>query len=100
MKELNEKLAEWAFDKEECDLQHPCEGGHYIADDKIFYGSWGLPNFTESIDASFKWLVPKYVSELGTMPYLFSRWLELIERGVEPAPALCLVLEKLIDEGG
>jgi len=82
MIELNQKLAEW-------------EGG-------------GWHSYTTSLDACFKWLVPKYISEVCMLPmglnsimsiytFLFAEWLKVMRDGVEPAPALCKAIEKLID---
>lgn len=60
------------------------------------------PDFTESLDACFKWLVPKYisilmesVSEQTAYEMLFYKWLQ---EGFD-ALALCLAIEKLIDGG-
>ena len=113
--ELNEKLAKWAgnFDF--------TPDGRYEAPD----GEWNI-NFTESLDACFKWLVPKlrindkypYLNEIiidpvvcdDEMYYVYLRYDSLHDDGcVEReeaqtsskvlALALCLAIEKLIDEG-
>ncbi|KKN75181.1 hypothetical protein LCGC14_0383400 [marine sediment metagenome] len=104
--ELNKKLAEWA-------------GGKYE------FGHWWLrdyneqtcnpPNFTKSLDACFKWLVPKLfelgyscgmiIAEVSSKArYRFVVDLANTEVGVEaqdenPALAFCLAIEKLIDGG-
>ena len=57
--ELNIKLAEFALKKEACDQVHPCEGGHYIAGDKVFYGIYDLPHFPEDETACFRYLAPQ-----------------------------------------
>ena len=107
--ELNRKLAEWAGFKEANIKKH-------------FYWEIGgnrmpkwkepehdchikLPKFTRSLDACFKWLVPKlksgvtvYASTDGYSAYLGLHDYES-EETKEPALALCLAIEKLIDGG-
>jgi len=107
--ELNKKLAEWAgIPLSPIDFGVPCTEGGYDP-----------PNFTESLDACFKWLVPKlndsgygiykftqysfhsFGVELGALTYqgTINRYMDGICAAVarEPALALCLVIEKLID---
>ncbi len=88
--ELNKKLAKWAGFT-------PVYGGLYYENS---------PNFTESLDVCFKWLVPKVIDELAdidistsTEAYykLFEMWLEQAENGILNAITLCLVIEKLIN---
>lgn len=117
-RELNKKLAEWAgfiYD----------EGAGYIGgggnnnillsglwyqpdNDKI--GSPHPPDFTQSLDACFKWLVPKAIPVIarrydlrGDRAYeaLFRFWYEERRKIDEPdvdALALCLAIKKLVDE--
>ena len=104
MDELNKKLAEWWYP----------EGkllGHVPATGDIL---WGIKNrqewvnFPHSLDACFRWLVPKLDSLFGIE---FRRLLEpkwavtlsfytippIIEFGNTPALVLCQAIEKLID---
>jgi len=109
MDELNKKLAEWAgFKKSSLYVEqwiYP-DIGESGKLDELFDD---VPNFTDSLDACFKWLVPKLKRVgLWTTPKGFFRW-EVIsldkdnyynsyyaERG-NPALALCRAIEKLID---
>jgi len=97
-KALNEKLAKWAgFIKERLDLEggywvHP-NGGRQI----------GL-NFTQSLDACFKYLEPKFpYLELHNCQAGFSVEVSLDMKdryqsfGKTPSMAFCLAVEKLID---
>lgn len=96
MNELNKKLAEWAG-------LHPRErsDGHTI--ERI-----DQPNFTNSLDACFKWLVPKLQGMGATvcLDILLTCTLATIVYKAEmyeasekvPALALCLAIEKLIDK--
>jgi len=110
--ELNKKLAEWVGFKHSTyrDEEHPSKEYHcwilprattaYITDHE-------MPNFTESLDACFKWLVPKLtgLQQIILQPDEGKRWYlgmtvddELYENiGFYPALALCLAMEKLID---
>ena len=71
-----------------------------------------LPNFTKSLDACFKWLVPKILrleysviitQDLGRAigyirPLQVGRQFDAVDNK-NPALALCLAIEKLIDGG-
>lgn len=67
-----------------------------------------LPDFPESLDACFKWPVPKVIDKLmaeqecsSDLAYaiLFKKWLQELELIIpEAALALCLAIEKLIDK--
>ena len=95
--ELNEKLARWAG----------------VPDNIIFAGNCpecGQPmEFTQSLDACFKWLVPK-VSKTNEVRIIIPPNTEkryLVEIGHQDrveaetlALALCLAIKKLIDKGG
>jgi len=113
MKELNKKLAEWAgfiFD-EGAEYGIPPILGLWYAPDNNQIGYPELPQFTQSLDACFKWLVPKvvggdsYTVDIRTEKY--QTWVHLIAhyymdksydtQDKEPALALCLAIEKLID---
>lgn len=96
--ELNKKLAEWAGIK--------AEQFEHMGD--IDKGTGELPDFTQSLDTCFKWLVPKYIAKVCKLPmgltsvmniyaFLFAEWLKVMQEKIEPAPALCLVIEKLVD---
>jgi len=100
-KELNKKLAEWAgLPYKPVDFGLPYNEGGY-----------DLPDFTQSLDACFKWLVPKIAREVAdidlstdreAMYKLFSLWIELFwtlrEQPISLALALCLAIEKLVDK--
>ncbi len=113
---LNEKLARWAgfWFQKLSDLQpryqHEANLGWVYPTGE---NNHNLPDFTNSLDACFKWLVPKL--------YERKLWLHLYCDGImgtdariyeicgnrpvsiyqteTPALALCLALEKLIDAG-
>jgi len=111
--ELNKKLGEWAgwvFDVH----------AEYDYDYKHGYGLWFAPNgescdfvghikppdFTQSLDNCFKWLVSKLRSfSISVIKANDREWIFIvssngkIEQGCSdnPALALCLAIEKLID---
>ena len=68
----------------------------------------GLPDFPQSLDACFKWLVPKAIdiimAEQGcssdlAYAILFKKWLQELELDMPNAAlALCLAIKKLIKE--
>ena len=95
--ELNKKLAEWAGWK----YDEPSDGwwkptGHYDG---------RQPNFTQSLDACFKWLVPRlWICDIRLEEGIF--WFVRVAHpdygegkadGEDLALALCLAIEKLID---
>ena len=104
--DLNEKLLKFAgFVKVYYRFPNP-SGKYQWQKDGVAQG-W-LPNFIESLDACFKWLVPKYIAEASTLPmgltsimsiyaFLFAEWLKVMRHKVEPTLALCKVIEELID---
>jgi len=109
MKELNEKLARWA--------------GFTQTVGESLEGIWTfpersrasnmLPNFTEDLNACFKWLVPKFnwfILSGGAMGDHFTAECRLYEQkeighkrvfgeAETPALALCKAIEQLIDKG-
>ena len=98
LQELNKKLAEWAGFNLTC-------YGHGLAwfiNNEALYCEIKdsetpeecLPNFTYSLDACFKWLVPKAEEKSKIVLY---DWLVLRNTIKEDALALCLAIEKLID---
>ncbi len=112
--ELDKKLAEWAgFKAGEVFTQGMLTGHqHFDAPDGTAFLDIDMPNFTQSLDACFKWLVPKLNLLWGstgrlefhpgkgiTTCYIF------LSNGVfegaseESSLALCLALEKLADKG-
>ena len=115
--ELNKKLAEWAgFYVDKYGLWKTPNSEPYVEDG---FGCWLIaPRFTESLDACFKWLVPK-ANEVGWRLRLIQRpesrlhWAaHLIEYGKavnkqdrgqlcafsEASPlAICLAIEKLME---
>jgi len=111
-KELNEKLARWRWPEAHSIQCYPdplVEG--YNIEIKINELSILSDWFTDSLDAIFKWLVPK-VGEIG-LDLKLSRTIEPKWRVIlsnytdrpptigdnnNPALALCLAIEKLIDE--
>ena len=123
MEELNKKLAEWAgFTKADIRKRYYFKvGGErvpkwYPPDSEY---SIHLPAFTDSLDACFKWLVPKLKPEAiklvpvndGITTYA-EKWgcviipegwgfhTSVIADSPNPALALCKAIEKLIDEEG
>ena len=104
------KLAEWAGFRESGKQWILRQGVHSLTE--IVYAEHELPNFTESLDAGFKWLVPPVlilISKQGYVPpimKLFQLWYdELVSltgdssNVSQAALALCLAIEKLIDGG-
>jgi len=113
--ELNRKLAEWAGFRE-TRLSSGHLGWLYPPEYSLEKGY--LPNFTDSLDACFKWLVPAWNTKARPIP----SWIEnitfclmsgdLIRCDLQqfdndydtwadadtPALALCKAIEKLIDE--
>lgn len=116
MNELNKKLAEWAGFTPSSDPDKPW----------TMWSLWGEPNpetliqpllgrgqlgkglnFTSSLDACFKHLVPKAIDKImadqecsSDLAYaiLFKKWLQELELDIPHcAPTLCLAIEKLID---
>ncbi len=108
--ELNKKLAEWAGFKQvpryggtdmSLTLWRAPDGNH----------DYTPPDFTQSLDACFKWLMPKSVEclrhsrnwdEKGAIHHIFRSWLREYWKGKgvhSLALALCLAIEKLIDRG-
>ena len=108
--ELNKKLAEWAgFKSTDVPDVLNYQQGHKEWCYPNLRCKLDLPTFTQSLDACFKWLVPKLKH------YELSNWawkkhtgwagIEKIERieyrfaiADTPALALCLAIEKLIDK--
>ena len=102
MLELNKKLAEWAGFRYRNGLWIHSERDGVTMD---------LLNFTDSLDACFKWLVPKLLSwgmdnehednpNMGIVFYCttdktFKVWEQAYV--ATPALALCKAIEKLID---
>ena len=95
---LNKKLLEWAgFKIEQVEVQGLL--------DVLVYSPDGSPcrfsdlSFTQSLDACFKWLMPNLEKQLGGKA--FNQWLGdnalFILASKNPALALCLAIEKLID---
>lgn len=107
-KELNKKLAEWAgFKKHKLYQEHSWQGWQ---DPTGFLWTGERPNFTNDLNACFKWLVPQGDIEKIIFTY-FTTWLActislnngeyvegLANLGQE-ALALCLAFNKLIDTG-
>ena len=110
MEELNRKLAEWAgIPLDAVDFGLPYQQRVYEP-----------PKFTESLDACFKWLVPKLwelsrpyflmitltqLADNGSTPNQFTcsaqrgnECLVMAFHGETPALALCLAIEKLIGD--
>jgi len=120
MDELNRKLLEFAgFQKA---TQEEYSPGSTPRPDRDWWGwrypeklsperyriEWYTPDFPKSFNAIFQYLVPKYIAEVSMLPmgltsivsiykFLFAEWLKFIEKGIEPALALCCVIKELID---
>jgi len=100
--ELNKKLAEWAG------FKWDGRGWHYprVGEKAHVVYCPDLPNFTQSLDACFEWLVPKlkYViisnwnkKKRPTVSVFDGEGTCFMESAETPALALCLAIEKLID---
>ena len=101
--ELNKKLAEWAGF-----LPPICDADYHMRQPTKYKPCLEIPHFTDSLDACFKWLIPKldgytisYSPEKCAHEAIarscnryFNSWHE-----TNPALALCLAIEKLIDGG-
>ena len=93
--ELNKKLAEW-------------QGGFHVHfNEHLGRWRWQAPDgdwdidFTQSLDACFKWLYPQLRKELGFLDLeaFMKRWVNSFTwRDDKPALSLCLAIEKLIDK--
>ena len=120
--ELNQKLALWAGFRQ---LPKGNKGFHYERTVKImdwmspnetalFMGRRSVPNFSDSLDDCFEWLVPEKLSEVTFMyasncvscdiEDLDGNFFEghvdvesIEEAWTKSALALCLAVEKLID---
>lgn len=99
--ELNRKLAEFAGFTYDIFIYQR----HWKAPDGSSMEE--LPNFTSSLDACFKWLVPAVgrskdieAERRQMVGNLLMSWArDVAFLGEEPALALCLAIEKLIDGG-
>ena len=105
--ELNKKLAEWAR------FWHD-KGGDSLSDIHVRprwcspsprYRKLEPPNFTQSLDTCFKWLVPKLEGNIWLINADYSWEFSIMSRGKQfigkaetPALALCKAVEKLIDK--
>ena len=99
--ELNKKQAEWA-EVRYCKAWNNPGHDNRTCDEPV-------TDFTQSLDACFKWLVPKVIeSGFNTHIHVESRtgrtkvvisnaFLTYMKASKEPALALCLAIEKLID---
>jgi len=110
-KELNKKLAEWAgFEFKKVKFGDKVIPQWLLEKE---WGHWEPPNFTESLDACFKWLVPNVElvsiatrrAYTGPIAVPNGYWatvsigaLAQDEQADTPALALCLAIEKLIDK--
>ena len=123
MDELNRKLAEWRgfkwgfFEPRIANVQkYKYEHGFWMTPDGQVYGQ-SLPDFTHSLDACFKWLVPKLM-EIRETPAIaiqfeldeesnvdceieggFPNWQRgwMMGSGETPALAFCKAIEKLME---
>jgi hypothetical protein len=108
--ELNKKLAEWAGFKEiKCYEKGNERYAYWI--EPVSEENYGLlpPNFTQSFDACFKWLVPKLYGfwlhrSINCRDFYFEGSYGDADGATHynaeantPALALCLAIEKLID---
>ena len=113
--DLNHKLAEWAGFRYLPVVGY--EGSVWVHPDwKYGNGKWDreLPDFTQFLDACFKWLVPKLdklnitcgliaycdKDEEGKKPYyawLLYPYHDLVAHAETPALALCRAIGKLIE---
>lgn len=115
---LNKKLAEWVGFRWEhltCSKHSPelCHWAWVMPDGVEASRDYDLPNFIQSLDACFTWLMPKVDSWRvviyqnaagGYTSYVDSKckcrmWEETLSFAETPALALCLAIEKMIDGG-
>ena len=113
---LNEKLAKWVGFRQDWTGIKPAEIEVWLAPgvskpesptEYFFSGNnYSLPDFTNSLDACFKWLVPLAIDGLAdsdlstsTEAYykLFDMWLKEAQDGFVNALALCFAIEKIIE---
>ena len=89
--ELNKKLAEWAG----------C--GMVVEHSGTWAESWHYPDFTNSLDACFKWLKAQVIAKYDypTWKRLLYDWVDdiTLKQSDYEALNLCLAIEKLIDGG-
>jgi len=104
MNELNKKLAEWVEFKKYMNEAYPDR----VWDEWIYPDGKGWTrelNFTQSLDACFKWLVPKvngvfhYDLDMGRHTWFVKQIGKemCIGEAETPALALCRAIEKIID---
>lgn len=106
MNELNKKLAEWAGLFPQPDWRIWCNEVDKYYDCEVNLFTYP-PYFTHSLDACFKWLVPKlyHTSLSRSDDSIYIAEASLYENDLtqeayyegNPALALCLAIEKLID---
>lgn len=105
--ELNKKLAEWAgFTKADIKKRYY----YTVGGDRVpkWYApnseySTKLPAFAQSLDDCFKWLVPRTYAQYGEKKTreLLEVWAWYVASGAywgKEAKALCLAIEKLVEE--
>ena len=98
---LNKKLAEWAGFRYLPVVGY--EGSVWVHPDwKYGNGKWDreLPDFTQSLDACFGWLVLEAKRRVNEQQFvqMMHDWLCAFLDGQDPAPALCLAISKLIEK--
>ena len=105
MEELNKKLAEWAGFTYEETADGDWHWFDMYGDPLSPTGLSGEPLFTDSLDACFKWLVPKLVwnvwlinADNGWEFSIMMPMRQVVGKAETPALALCKAIEKLIDE--
>jgi len=113
--ELNKKLAEWAgfalvnWERQVHGIVQPWVSLRYP--DNTYHDRNDVPNFTQSLDACFKWLVPQTLELIAKKGYcpptikLLHLWYDELanltgdsSNTEQAALALCLAIEKLIDK--
>lgn len=98
--ELNKKLAEWAG----FTPAHPnCGNPKHMTEPKgtLYGGCVPIPDFTQSLDACFKWLIPKVQTKVGDrklVGLVNGAVCYAVDHKMATALALCLAIEKLIDK--
>ncbi len=115
--ELDKKLAEWAGFKKfgwknwDLWLKPNEEPPEKLSISGLYPNRYAIPNFTQSLDTCFKWLVPKVIGDakysviitqnlaqsIGCVrPLQSGKQYDAVDNH-RPALALCLAIEKLID---
>ena len=106
MNELNEKLAKWAGFKFRLSASENPHYWTYYSEEVGLISMNELPGFTNSLDACFRWLVPRLAKDYWiiidppnkTVIIVYGFVQEAEGIGETSALALCRAIEKIIDD--